>query len=118
MRCENLRDEVAAAPAGTGVPVALERGDLRWQMAIPATGRLPFDDAYPALIQWHGTAHPVQRLPEAGIRLTLLEVAHPQAAALRAALAGRLDDPRLRIVEGPAKDLRASFSTPHGIRKL
>jgi hypothetical protein len=88
--CDDLDAEVALGPDGVGVPVALARGDLRWRMAVPATGRLPFDDAFPALIQWQGTAHPVQRLPDSGLRLVRLEVAHPEADALRATLAGRL----------------------------
>jgi hypothetical protein len=110
--------EVAQGPKGVGVPVALARGDLRWQMAVPATGRLPFDDAFPALIQWDGAIHPVQRLPDMGVRLIRLEIAHPDAAALRKALAGRLDDARVVIVPGAGKALQASFATPGGTRRL
>lgn len=116
--CDDLEAEVTLGPAGVGVPVALSRGDFRWRMAVPATGRLPFDDAFPALIQWEGAAHPAARLPEAGVRLIRLEVAHPEAARLRAALAGRFEDARVAIVEGPAKALRATFATPHGVRAL
>jgi hypothetical protein len=116
--CDDLETEIARGPEGTGTPVALERGDLRWRMAVPANGQLPFDDAFPALIQWQGAAHPAERLPEAGVRLTRLEVIHPQAAALAAALAGRLDDPRVVARAGPAKALRAEFQTPSGPRHL
>lgn len=117
-RCGDLAAEVAASPAGIGVPVALARGDFRWQMAVPTDGLLPFDGCFPALIAWQGAAHPAQRLPDAGVRLIQLEIAHPQAVALTKALAGRLSDPRVAIVPGPAKAMRASFSTPHGIRVL
>ena len=86
-------------------------------MAVPADGKLPFDDAFPALIQWQPPHHPATALPDSGIRLTRLEIAHPEAAALQAALA-RLTDPRLHIVPGPAKALRATFATPHGPRTL
>jgi hypothetical protein len=116
--CEDLEAEVARGPEGVGVPVALARGDLRWKMAVPATGRLPFDDAFPALIQWEGAVHPVQRLPDAGVRLIRLEIAHPNAAALRKALAGRLDDARVVIVPGAEKAMQASFATPGGTRVL
>ena len=81
-------------------------------------GRLPFDDAFPALIQWEGTAHPAGRLPDPGVRLTRLEIAHPEAAALRAALAGRFADPRVVIVQGSVKAMRATFDTPRGTRTL
>ena len=109
---------MAAAPAGAGVPLAFSRGDLRWRMAVPQDGRLPFDGGYPALIQWAGAAHPVQRQEDSGCRLIRLEIAHPHAAALRAALAGRLADPRVVIVDGPAKAMRAEIATPHGLRVL
>lgn len=113
-RTDDLAAALAAAPAGTGTPVALSRGPYRWQMAVPADGRLPFGGAFPALIQWQGPHHPTQALPDTGARLARLEIAHPQALALRAAL--RLTDPRLHIVAGPAQALRATFLTPHGTR--
>jgi hypothetical protein len=116
--CDDLEAELAQGPDGAGLPVALARGDLRWQMAVPATGRLPFDDAFPALIRWDGTLHPAGLLPDAGVRLLRLEIAHPQAADLRAALDGRLADPRVVIVAGPEKAMQASFATPGGTRVL
>lgn len=115
--CDDLAAALAAAPPGSGTPVDLQRGDYRWQMAIPADGRLPFDGCYPALIRWQGSLHPARALPEAGVRLTLLEIAHPQADTLRPALAG-FTDPRVQVTQGPAKAMRASFSTPHGTRRL
>jgi hypothetical protein len=115
-RCENISAAVAQSPEGVGIPVALQRGDYRWQMAVPADGKLPFDGCYPALIQWEGALHPARALPESHVRLTRLEIAHPQAQALRAAL--HLTDPRVVIVNGPAKALRASFETPHGPRVI
>ena len=114
-RTDDLAAAVAQAPSGIGLPVALSRGPYRWQMAVPADGRLPFDGAYPALIQWQPPHHPTAALPESHVRLTRLELAHPQAEALRAALA--LTDPRLHIVPGP-RAMRATFSTPHGPRTL
>lgn len=116
-RCDDLDTELAASPAGAGVPVALSRGDYRWQMAVPEDGKLPFDGAFPALIQWQGAAHPAQALPDQAVRLTLLEVCHPQAAALNAALAGRLRDPRVTFLTGPPQ-MRAVFATPAGVRSL
>jgi hypothetical protein len=116
-RCDDIAAELALSPPGTGTPIALSRGDFRWQMAVPATGILPFDNAFPALIQWEGTAHPAPRLPDHGIRLTRFEIAHPEALALRAALRNRLHDPRIHITPGP-QAMRATFATPHGDRHL
>ena len=116
VRTDDLTGALGSAPPGTGTPVSLSRGNYRWQMAVPATGKLPFDGAFPALIQWEPPHHPAAALPEAHIRLTRFEIAHPDAAALVAALP--LTDPRIHIVQGAAKALRATFSTPHGPRIL
>jgi hypothetical protein len=115
-RTDDLDDALAASPEGTGVPTAFARGDYRWKMAVPANGILPFDSAYPALIQWQTPLHPTQALTYAGVRLKTVTIAHPQAAALRAAL--RLADPRIQIVQGPAKAITATFQTPSGDRSL
>jgi hypothetical protein len=116
--CDDLDAALAALPQGVGLPVDLERGDLRWRMAVPADGLLPFGNAHPALIQWQGTTHPTQRLPDAGVRLDLLEIATPDATALTTALAGKFHDPRVKITQGAEKAMRAQFSTPHGMRVL
>ena len=115
-RTENLTAALASAPPGTGTPVDLQRGNYHWTMAVPATGKLPFDGAFPALIQWHPPHHPTQALPDVHIRLTRFEIAHPEADALRAVLT--LTDPRLHITQGRAKALRATFATPNGPRTL
>ena len=48
--------------------MCLQRGEYRWQMAVPGDGILPFDGAYPALIQWEDGRHPTQHLPDSGVR--------------------------------------------------
>ena len=112
-RTPDLPAALARAPAGTGTPLSLSRAHLRWQMAVPDTGRLPFDDTHPALISWQ-SAPPV--LPDSGARLAELIITHPQADALAAQLA--LNDPRVRFETGPAKALRAIIDTPNGQRIL
>ncbi|MDX5357705.1 MAG: VOC family protein [Rhodobacterales bacterium] len=114
--CDDMGAALAACPPGSGFPMDLARGDLRWQMAVPEDGRLPFDGVFPALIRWQGPA-PAPRLPDQGVRLTGLRLSHPRADALRAALAGLIDDPRLSVTEG-VPGLSATFSTPHGVRQL
>ena len=115
---DDLEGALAVAPAGAGQAVDLARGDLRWRMGVPGDGCLPFDDAFPALIQWLGGGHPATRLPEAGVRLRRLTVVHPDADGLRAALGGRVADPRLVIEAGAVKAMRAEFETAHGPRHL
>lgn len=107
-------DQIAA---DAGVPVALQRGDLRWQMAVCDDGRLPFDNMHPALIMWQSPAHPSALLASSGCILRRLVVAHPDAAALQAGLVPPLDDARVVFEPGPAA-LMAEFDTPHGRRVL
>ncbi|WP_108482612.1 VOC family protein [Oceaniglobus ichthyenteri] len=110
--CDDLRAGLAAAPEGTGEVVELQRGDLTWSMAVPASGVLPYDGVAPALIQWHGGAHPAPRLPDVGCRLIALEVVHPEGAALAAHFPD-MDGP-VSIAIGPTPGLRATFETPKG----
>lgn len=114
--CADLDQALAGAPAGAGRTVALSRGDLAWRMGIPDDGRLPYGECFPALIEWQGTAHPAARLAPAGVTLRRLIVTHPEAGALRRALAP-LRDARVAVVSGPVA-LRAEFDTPRGRRWL
>ncbi len=116
-RTDDLDAALAAAPAGTGTATDLQRGDYRWRFAVPVTGKLPYNDCFPALIQWQGDLHPAKSLRDHGIRLTRLDITHPDAPALHAALHG-LTDPRVHIQLGPYHALRATFDTPQGPRVL
>jgi len=113
-----MAQALALAPPGSGTPLDFARGDLRWTMAVPESGWLPYDGLSPALIGWQGGAHPADRLPDRGVRLRRLVISHPQAGALRAALAPLIDDPRLVITLGGEPALAAEFETPHGTRIL
>lgn len=114
-RTDNLSVAIAQSPPGTGTPITLSRGVYQWQMAVPENGKLPFDGAFPALIQWQPPHHPTQALPESHIRLVSLDIVHPRAKALAQSLTA-LQDPRIHIIQGAAKSLSASFATPHGPR--
>lgn len=117
-RCPDLEAALASAPAGAGVPWDLQRGDLRWRMAIPKDGRLPFDNTFPAMIEWQGEAHPAPRLPDRGIRLTGLTLAHPQADALRRALGPLIAERRLSIETGAVPALWVDLTGPNGTIRL
>jgi hypothetical protein len=113
-RTDDLAAALAECPPGTGTPLALHRGAYRWIMAVPPDGRLPYDGAFPALTQWQGAAHPRQSLPDQGLRLSRLEIAHPDAASLAPLIARLCPDPRIAVVNGPHKALRAELVTPRG----
>jgi hypothetical protein len=99
-----------------GVPRALTRGDLSWQITVPDDGLLPYDGAYPTLIQWSkGTVHPATRLTPRGCRLLSFAVTHPHADEIAAMI--DLADDRVSLMTGPFA-LHAIFETPQGIRHL
>lgn len=113
-RVPDLDAAVATAPEGIGRPWDLERADLRWRMAVPTDGKLPFDGLFPALIEWKGSAHPAPKLEDRGVRLTRVRLVSPEAAALTTALAPICTDPRIAVVAGPAPSLQVAFETPSG----
>jgi len=109
-------EDITGLPDDLGVPVSLARGDLRWDMAVPATGRLPFDNMHPALITWHGDLHPARMLEQVGARLIHLTVQHPEGGALQTRV-GNIPNADVRFEAG-APALYAVFDTPHGRRAL
>lgn len=115
-RCDDLDATLAALPEGFGRPVALQRGDLRWRMAVPESGVLPFDNCAPALMAWDSDVHPAKRLAPVGATVESLHISHPDAVALEALLAPHLSDPRVRFVTGDAA-LEARVSV-NGVPKV
>jgi hypothetical protein len=91
------------------------RGLLEWQIAVRDDGQRLFDGALPTLIQW-GAVHPASGMPDSGITLQSLALCHPQADALRAALAG-LGLSHIEVQTGPA-NITAQLETPKGVVTL
>ncbi|MFY0692137.1 MAG: VOC family protein [Paracoccaceae bacterium] len=111
-----LRDGLGSD--GFGEVMHIARGDLRWQMAVPATGVLPWDGWAPALIHWEGAAHPASRLPDQGIRLKSLTLRHPQAVEMAELLAPLMPRDTALFEPAPTPGLQAVFETPDGERTL
>lgn len=65
----------------------MERGDFRWRFAVTADGLPQLGGAVPALIQWQEGGHPCNRLPDHGLRLKRLTVAHADPNRLHGELA-------------------------------
>lgn len=117
-RTDDLKGIVPHLADGVGTPVSLQRGNLRWQMAVPKSGILPFHNLHPAVIEWGTDLHPADMLDPSGCRLNRLVVAHPLARELRALLSPFLTDRRVVIESGDTMALMAEFDTPHGPRVL
>jgi hypothetical protein len=115
-RTADLSEALALSPEDVGDPVALTRGDLAWTIAVPHDGHVPQGGGWPTLIQWTAGMHPSSRLPDSHVRLTRLEIMHPDATTLARRLP--MTDPRLAFRAAPSPALRATFSTPSGERTL
>jgi hypothetical protein len=109
-------DDLGQAPEITGLPVALSRGDLRWQLTVPDDGSLPMQGGFPTLIKWaQGVTPPAATLQDRGVRLKSWTVYHPEADDLRA----RLGIPDTRISFAPGEPgFEAEFDTPDGVCRL
>ncbi|WP_299730048.1 VOC family protein [uncultured Tateyamaria sp.] len=115
---DDLDKELSKMPDGCGAPVKVTRGALHWHMAVSDQGTTPFDNLWPALLQWPaGIVHPATRLAPTGIRLRRLTLVHPEAERLADALTRHLDDPRVAFETGSVA-MQAVFDTPHGQRTL
>ncbi|SLN51542.1 hypothetical protein ROA7450_02584 [Roseovarius albus] len=115
-RTKSLQSAIATyEKAGFAVP--LTRGDLSWQMAVPSSGIWPYDNMFPAFIEWQSSPHPATRLPPSGCRLTQITVRHPNAEELAGELHGNFADTRVVFEQGEAA-LQYKFETPSGERIL
>jgi hypothetical protein len=77
---------------------------------------MPFDGAFPTLIQWPQGVHPAARLPDLGCSLVELEVRHPDAGLIQSSLQGFLDDSRISFRTDATPSLKAVIRTPSGDR--
>jgi hypothetical protein len=98
--------------------VAMERGDLRWDMGVPPDGSVPLDGGFPTVLHWHTDTPPGRSLAPSGCALQTLTIAHPQADDIKNALSGKLTDPRVRFVGAQEIQLSAAFETPRGVVTL
>lgn len=119
----------AACPEHLGEILEMSRGDFRWRISVPASGRLPGDGRstphmaglVPSLIQWDTPAHPAERLPDAGCSLMKLEGFHPEPSRIRGTLAALGLENALALFSaeaGEAPALLAYLRTPTGLREL
>jgi Glyoxalase-like domain len=120
VRSNALVKAVAVLP-GLGVVRDMERGDLRWQIAIPEDGRLLENGTVPSVIQWAGEDHPAKRLPDAGCRLERLEILHPRPTELLSSWGriGLREGNGLQVTQTPSSEsphLIAWIATPSGLR--
>lgn len=117
-RTKSMHSARQIAPSGIGEPMSFERGNYRWEMAVPEDGKLPFDGCYPALIQWHGASHPAPDLPDVGCRLVQATIGHPNATDLVSSLGSFTSVKEFRIQKSAVPNIELEIETPNGMRIL
>jgi len=91
---------------------AMSRGSFAWRMAFPPQ-RQDMDNLIPALIEWKGEGASA-RLPDSHCRLLHLEAEHPEADAVKAALAERGLEEALKVRRSPHARLLARLRRADG----
>ena len=98
-----------------GPPVTASRqtgdGLLSWQITVRGDGQRLLDGTLPTLIQW-GNVHPADTMADTGVGLQALQLQHPQAELLQAALQG-IGVKHVAVRSGLA-ELAAVLHTPLG----
>ncbi len=115
---DDMTSALKTLPEGFGRPILMERGDFRWQMAVPESGILPFDGWAPAVIEWGGEAHPAPRLEDHGVRLQALTLHHPQAAEMAEVFAPHMPRDTILFMASETPWMEALLSTPQGDVRL
>lgn len=101
-----VRQSPLTAPEGTRIAEA-SRGDLRWRITLPQTGRMPAGGALPLHIDWGDGPHPSDSLLDHGLRLTALSLRAPVPTPLP------LADPRIAATTGTSA-IGARIATASG----
>jgi hypothetical protein len=115
-RTSDIAASLSAMPQAARPAITVTRGDLAWLISVPPDGSMPFDGAFPTLIQWPQGVHPAARLPDLGCSLVELEVRHPDAGLIQSSLQGFLDDSRISFRTDATPSLKAVIRTPSGDR--
>ena len=87
-------------------------GLLSWRITVRDDGQRLFYGGLPTLIQWDGTAHPVDVMAPADVTLEALEFSHPRPASLTDAYSA-VELTGVTATQG-APNLRATLMTPLG----
>lgn len=118
VRVPDLGQALREVDSAAGEAVRVTRGDLSWLISVPSDGSMPFDGAYPTLIEWPPGPHPSSRMADLGCRLERLSVVHPEGVRLSRALHDFVADDRIVVGAGDAVQFHATISTPAGKREL
>lgn len=118
VRTVSIADALVSIVGAAGPAVSVTRGDLSWLISIPDDGSMPFDGAFPTLIQWPKAPHPANSMKDFGCRLVRFTVEHPQGEKITGLLSPYLKDERVLIKKGPLLRFEAEIATRDGICRV
>lgn len=110
---DDLDNVIAASPVDLGEVVLFTRGDRSWRLTVPSDGSLPMGGLLPAFIEWSPGPHPSTGQQDLNVRLNKVQLAHPDAEALRGILKTLHVDHLAEVTEGP-QALSFALDTPKG----
>jgi hypothetical protein len=117
-RCSNIDAARRACTIDPGPVHDMARGAFRWRITFPDDGHLPGGGVAPTLIEWPDARHPADALSDSPLRVLSLSAAHPEPAAIRAALASLSMQDALQVTFGVKPRLAAMLKTPRGLVTL
>jgi len=118
VRTASIDDALATIEGAAGPAIRVTRGGLSWRIGVAGDGSMPFDGAFPTVIEWPEGVHPAEHLPDAGCSLRHFLVSHPDGERISAFLAPNLRDNRVAIRTASGTGFAADIETPHGVRRI
>jgi len=111
---DDLDGVIAASPVDLGEVVTFTRGDRSWRLTVPDNGHLPEGGLMPAFIEWSPGPHPSTGQQDLGVRLTGVQLTHPDPDKMTALLRAVSADHLASIAQGPEPSLAFTLNTPNG----
>ena len=113
-RSGNIAQLVTQASENPGPMTPMFRGDINWQITIPANGSLLLEGTAPALIQWPQGQQPAAKLADQGLRLEQLELCHSEPERLKQFLKSIAIEAPVTITASQTPKLVAHIKTATG----
>ena len=110
---DDLDAVVAASPVPLGELVTFTRGERSWRLTVPEDGHLPGGGLLPAFIEWSPGPHPSTAQRDLGIRLTKIQIHHPEPHTIKTTL-DTLQVSHLASVDQGDAGLSFVLQTPDG----
>jgi hypothetical protein len=120
VRTPNIHQTLDKCSEDFGEVVAMERGDLSWQLTVQPSGTLSYGGLCPALIEWPGDVPPYDAIKDMGCQLKRIILGSSAQPKLHKTL---LEIGASDLIEwtNPLKhqnEIKVEFSTPLGLVML